>query len=263
MDPKWRGGPAAARFTPRGSDLKYQHAPFRPSPNAGKPMRASYSPGAAAVPASGAHAPGGRQPGSRMAPGAAGGQRGSHFQQRHQFEQTMAKVTGQMDDALMSEAARCQQLEDELRLLREDMYLEKAANNDLKAELRELRKVNATLQQERSQTYGTIGTLGSQKQFLEEDHQQLLHEIQVLRASEERLKRQVHRLEDENGELRSYWEDGFSELKAQRTASVTDQMLADATRKGEAARAQRREKMLIAEKDYITSLVRTLSLCSN
>lgn len=138
-------------------------------------------------------------------------------------------------------------------------YLEKASNTDLKAELRELRKVNANLTQERSQTYGTIGTLGSQKQFLEEDHQQLLHEIQVLRASEERLKRQVRRLEDENGELRSYWEDGFSELRKNRIASVNDQMLADAARKGEAARAQRREKMILAEKEHVTSLVRVFT----
>ena len=49
----------------------------------------------------------------------------------------------------------------------------------------------------------------------------------MLRASEERLKRQVQRMTDENGELRSYWEDGFSELKNQRTQSVNDQMLAD------------------------------------
>ena len=263
MDPKWRAGGGGGRGYPSADDIKYKHAPFRPSPTAGKPMKGDFSRGAppmagagpapATVPASGAHAPGGRQAGSRVAPG---GQRGSHFQQRHQFEQTMATVTAQMDDALMSEAARCQQLEDELKLLREDMYLEKATNNDLKAELRELRRVNETLQQERSQNYGTIGTLGTQKQFLQEDHQQLLHEIQVLRASEERLNRQVQRLSDENGELRSYWEDGFSELKAQRTASINDQMLADAARKGEAARAQRREKILLAEKEHATNMVR-------
>ena len=117
MDQQWRGGAAPARSTPRGTDLKYKHAPFRPSPTAGKPMKPNHN----TVPSSGAHAPGGRQPGTRMAPGAVSAQRGSHFQQRHQFEQTMAKVTAQMDDALMSEAARCQQLEDELRLLREDM----------------------------------------------------------------------------------------------------------------------------------------------
>ena len=74
--------------------------------------------------------------------------------------------------------------------------------------------------------------MGSQKEFLQEDHQQLLHEIQVLRASEERLKRQVQRMGDENAELRSYWEDGFSELKQRRIASITPEMLKDGARKG-------------------------------
>ena len=69
----------------------------------------------------------------------------------------------------MSEAARCQSLEDELKLLKEDLYLEKASNEDLKAELRELKRHNASLTQERSQTYKTINSMGSQKEFLQED----------------------------------------------------------------------------------------------
>ena len=36
-------------------------------------------------------------------------------------------------------------------------------------------------------------------------------------------------------------------------------MLADAARKGEAARAQRREKMILAEKEHVTSLVRVFT----
>ena len=240
LDQPWKPGPAQPRRHPVAADLKYQHAPFRPHPMAGKPTRGGGG--------DGAHRTTTRA--SQMQ-----SQRGSAFQQRHQFEQTMAAVTSQMDDALMSEAARCQSLEDELKLLKEDLYLEKASNEDLKAELRELKRHNASLTQERSQTYKTINSMGSQKEFLQEDHQHLLHEIQVLRASEERLKRQVQRMGDENAELRSYWEDGFSELKQRRIASITPEMLKDVARKGERAREQRREKMLIQEKEHVTNLL--------
>jgi len=241
LDQPWKPGPAQPRRHPVAADLKYQHAPFRPHPMAGKPTRGGGGGGSAHRTTTRA---------SQMQ-----SQRGSAFQQRHQFEQTMAAVTSQMDDALMSEAARCQSLEDELKLLKEDLYLEKASNEDLKAELRELKRHNASLTQERSQTYKTINSMGSQKEFLQEDHQQLLHEIQVLRASEERLKRQVQRMGDENAELRSYWEDGFSELKQRRIASITPEMLKDVARKGERAREQRREKMLIKENEHVTNLL--------
>ena len=245
LDQPWKPGPAQPRRHPVAADLKYQHAPFRPHPMAGKPTRGGGGGGGGG---GGAHRTTTRA--SQMQ-----SQRGSAFQQRHQFEQTMAAVTSQMDDALMSEAARCQSLEDELKLLKEDLYLEKASNEDLKAELRELKRHNASLTQERSQTYKTINSMGSQKEFLQEDHQQLLHEIQVLRASEERLKRQVQRMGDENAKLRSYWEDGFSELKQRRIASITPEMLKDVARKGERAREQRREKMLIKENEHVTNLL--------
>ena len=160
-----------------------------------------------------------------------------------------------VDSLLMAESARCQALEDQLTLLREDMHLERAANNDLRGELRGACQQENSLSNQCSSAFETIGRMGTQKEFLEEDHQQLLHEVGVLRASEERLARQVRRLIDENEELRRYWEDGYSDLKQQRTASYTPELVEQARHRGELARAQRRDQMLGGQLSNVTQLL--------
>lgn len=166
---------------------------------------------------------------------------------KDRFEETMADVTREYDSALMAESTKCKHLEDELVLLREDLHLERAANADLRSEIREHQRQNALLQQERSVSYGSIATMATAKDFIEQDHQQLLHEVQILRESEGRLQSRVRQLQDENDELRRYWESTYSRTKADRIQSVTPEMLERRSRVFADARARRNEKTLRAE----------------
>jgi hypothetical protein len=308
--PAWRGAGPAREAPIHFSGGEYRRrqahrAPIRRHPHAGKPYRAGPIADGRLSRAGGpleprtAHRHGTGPAGHRGGGGGGRAELGQLTGRRLNHPSAMGEMTGsraegvvatvdeelrKMDDVLMSEAARCNALEDELKLLREDMFLERAANNDLRAELRSLRSHHASLMQERSENYGTISTLGGAKEFLQEDHQQLLHDVGVLRASESRLQREVRRLQDENAELRSYWEDGFAELQQQRTRSVTPQMLADrawqpfpapdplpavpltnppccacGTDAGkhamEQARSKRREKMLQGETEFLTDML--------
>ena len=169
--------------------------------------------------------------------------------------QQLEEEIRRLDDALMRQSARCTALEDELQLAQEDLSLARATNNDLRAELREKRKQQEALSEERTQNYDTIKNLGGAKIFLEDDHQKLLDEVSALRASEQRLTRQVKRLTDENQELRSYWEDSFEDLQRRRIESITPQMLADRKHKGNVERSQKREEILKAQNRNLTDLL--------
>jgi hypothetical protein len=63
--------------------------------------------------------------------------------------------------------------------------------------------------------------MASSKSFLDTDHHQLLHEVQMLRESEARVKAKVRQLQDENDEMRRCSEGTYSTIKDARIQSIT------------------------------------------
>ena len=72
------------------------------------------------------------------------------------FAETLGDVTREYDEALLSQSSRCKALDYELTALREDLHLERAANADLRSELREHQRHNALLQHEVRSSISTV-----------------------------------------------------------------------------------------------------------